>query len=67
MYSFDLFKTLSILTIVGFVIVLISLVDFSNAASWDEITFQLEQPFEAKNWHFVLLRVGIYFRGGSGK
>ena len=65
MYSFDLFKTLAILTIVGFVIVLISLVDFSNTASWDEITFQLEQPFEAKNWHFFALMVGIYFSGSS--
>lgn len=67
MYSFDLFKTLAILTIVGLVIVLISLVDFSNTASWDEITFQLEQPFEAKNWHFVALMVGVYLSGGSGK
>ena len=67
MNSFDLFKTLAILTIIGIVIVLLSLVDFSNAASWEEITFQLEQPFEAKNWHFVVLMVGIYFSGGSSK
>ena len=63
MNSFDLFKTLAILTIIGIVIVLLSLVDFSNAASWNEITFQLRQPFEAKNWHFVALMVGLYLSG----
>lgn len=55
----DLFKTLLILTIVCLV------VDFNSGVTLDEISFQLRQPFEAKNWHFLVLLMGVYLSRGK--
>lgn len=64
MKEFDLFKTIIILTIVGVMFGLLSIIDYNgSAASWDAVSLQLQQPFEAKNWHYMLLVFLIIING----
>lgn len=63
MKNFNLITTMLVLSIIGTLIALLGMMDFSTIASWDEITFQLEQPLEWKNWHYVLLGFLIFING----
>ena len=60
MKNLDLFGWLSILTIVALTIAAIGTIDFSQAASLDDIVLMLEAPLKITNWHYLLLIIVIY-------
>jgi len=63
MKNFNLITTLFVLSIIGTLIAMLGMVDFSTIPSWSEFKFQLEQPLEWKNWHYVLLGFLIFING----
>jgi hypothetical protein len=63
MKEFDLFKWLIIFTIGCLTIAALGTVDYSNAASFDDIKLMLDKPLMLTNFHYVLLILVTY---GSG-
>ena len=56
----DLISWLVILTIIGVVVLAVSFIDFSSAASIKDFEIMIEEPLELKNWHYILLIFVIY-------
>lgn len=53
--EFDLYKFLTIVTIIILAVSAIGLIDFSEARSIDEMILALDEPLNLKNWHYALI------------
>lgn len=60
--EFNLYKVMAILTIIFLTIAAIGTIDFSDAASIDEIINMLSSPLELKNWHYALIAFLIWIK-----
>lgn len=55
MKEFDLIKFIIVMSIICLAICFISFVDFSSAASFDEIIESLEKHLQLTNWHYAVI------------
>lgn len=53
--EFDLYKFLTIVTIIILSVSAIGLIDFGGAMSVDEMIIALSKDFKMKNWHFAFI------------
>ena len=60
--EFDLYKFLTIVTIIILSVSAIGLIYFGGAMSGDEIIIALIKDFEMKNWHFAFIAWLIWIK-----
>ena len=64
MKDFDLFKFITIGTILAVVVVLLFQIDYGTAFDWEGFTTWMEQPLEWTCGHYLLL-IGVVFITGK--
>ena len=55
MKEFDLIKFIIVMSIICITICFVSFVDFSSAATFDQIIESLKKPLKLTNWHYAVI------------